>query len=122
MALPYNPALKQRAKELRRAGSLSEALFWNQVKGRRFLGLDFDRQKIIGNYIVDFFCAEINVIIEIDGISHDQKADYDAARDAFLKRLGLSVIHLSDSDVKVNLEGVMQWLRRHPAFDSNPGK
>ena len=53
-SLPYNPALKERARALRRAGNLAEVLLWNQLKSRQVLGLDFDRQKIIGNYIVDF--------------------------------------------------------------------
>src|SRR5690606_11048916 len=54
-SLPYNPKLKERARELRKAGNLPEVLFWNEVKNRQFKGFDFDRQKIIGNYIVDFY-------------------------------------------------------------------
>ena len=57
-SLPFNPALKKRAKELRQAGILHEALLWNQLKRKKLNGLDFDRQKIIGDFIVDFFCAE----------------------------------------------------------------
>lgn len=120
MTLPYNPALKQRAKELRRAGNLSEVLLWNQIKNSQFSGLDFDRQKIIGNYIVDFYCAEKAVVIEIDGSSHDHKAEYDAERDAYLMSLDLTVIHLLDRDVKSNLSGVMQFLLQHPALTTPP--
>ncbi|WMJ09141.1 endonuclease domain-containing protein [Nitrosomonas sp. sh817] len=116
MTLPYNPALKQRARELRRTGNLSEVLLWNQVKSGQFSGLDFDRQKIIGNYIVDFYCAEKAVVIEIDGGSHDHKVEYDAQRDAYLMSLDLTVIHLLDKDVKNNLAGVMQFLLQHPAL------
>lgn len=83
-SLPYNPQLKERAKALRRAGNLSEVLLWNQLKRGQFKGLDFDRQKIIGNYIVDFYCAEKQAVLEVDGSSHDDKAEYDAQRDAFL--------------------------------------
>ena len=54
ISLPTNPKLKERARELRKQGILSEVLFWNEVKHKKFLNLDFDRQKIIGNYIVDF--------------------------------------------------------------------
>jgi very-short-patch-repair endonuclease len=115
MSLPYNPALKGRARELRRAGNLAEVLFWQQVKNKQFLGLDFDRQKIIGNYIVDFYCAEKQVVIEIDGSSHDQKADYDAIRDAFLTGLGLTVIHVRAEDVKSDLTNVIGKLKEHPA-------
>jgi len=112
-----NAALKQRAKELRRAGNLSEVLFWNQVKNKQFLGLDFDRQKIIGNYIVDFYCAEKAVVIEIDGSSHNYKADYDAQRNVYLKQLNLTVINLLDVDIKTNLTGVIEYLRGHPLFN-----
>jgi very-short-patch-repair endonuclease len=108
--------LKERAKALRRAGNLSEVLLWNQLKKGQFKGFDFDRQKIIGNYIVDFYCAEKQAVIEVDGSSHDDKAEYDAQRDAFLMSLGLYVIHILDGDVKQNMAGVMDFLSRHPAF------
>ncbi|GAA4410200.1 hypothetical protein GCM10011450_24960 [Advenella faeciporci] len=115
-ALPFNPELKQRARKLRQAGNLSEVLLWNQIKKKQLLGLDFDRQKIIGNYIVDFYCAELKVALEIDGESHINKAEYDARRDAYLKSLGLTVIHVTDEDVKRNLAGVMVWLEGHVAL------
>lgn len=116
LSLPYNPQLKEKAKALRRAGNLSEVLLWNQLKRGQFKGLDFDRQKIIGNYIVDFYCAEKQAVLEVDGSSHDDKAEYDAQRDAFLMGLGLCVIHILDVDVKQNLAGVMEFLSRYPAF------
>jgi very-short-patch-repair endonuclease len=108
--IPYNPALKQRAKELRRAGNLSEALFWNAVKHKQFKGLDFDRQRIIGNYIVDFYCYELALVVEIDGSSHDDKQEYDLIRDQYLEALGLKVLHVQDTDVKANLEDVLKLI------------
>ncbi len=118
--LPYNPKLKERARALRQAGNLSEVLFWNQVKNKQFKGYDFDRQKIIGNYIVDFYCCNCNVVIEIDGSSHDDKQEYDAERDAYLKSLGLIVIHIPVVDILKNLEITMQWLYDHPALKGTP--
>lgn len=118
--LPYNKNLKERARELRKAGNLSEVLFWNQVKNKQFKGLDFDRQKVIGNYIVDFYCTNCNVVIEIDGSSHDDKVEYDAKRDAFLKSLGLTIIHIPVADVMNNLGGVMEMLYHHPALSGTP--
>lgn len=109
--LPYNPKLKQRAKELRKAGNLSEVILWSKLKRKQFLGLDFDRQKIIGNYIVDFYCPSLSLVIEIDGSSHDNKEEYDRIRDEYLKGLGLSVIHILDRDIKNNLESVICWLK-----------
>ncbi|MGQ4002801.1 DUF559 domain-containing protein [Francisellaceae bacterium CB299] len=108
--LPYNPKLKQRAKELRKAGNLSEVILWNKLKRKRLLQLDFDRQKIIGNYIVDFYCPTLGIIIEVDGSSHDDKIEYDKIRDEYLKGLDLSVIHILDRDIKNNLDGVMRCL------------
>ncbi len=119
-SLPYNPALRARAKELRKAGMLHEALFWNQVKSGKLNGLDFDRQKIIGNYIVDFYCAEKDVIIELDGASHDGREEYDKKRDDFLMSLGLTVIHIVVVDVLRNMEGVIAHLKNHPALAGTP--
>jgi type I restriction enzyme R subunit len=114
--LPYNPNLKQRARELRQSGNLSEVLFWNQVKNKQFKGYDFDRQKIIGNYIVDFYCGNCNVVVEIDGGSHDNKQEYDAERDAYLESLGLTVIHIPVMEIMKNMRGVIEMLFHHPAF------
>ena len=116
MSLPYNPNLKERAKKLRQARNLSEVLFWNQVKNKKFKGFDFDRQKIVGNYIVDFYCSNCNVVVEIDGKSHDHKVEYDAKRDAYLKSLGLEVIHIPVVQIMKNMSGVLKMLSDHPAL------
>ncbi len=118
--LPYNPKLKDRAKALRKAGNLPEVLFWQRVHKKKFKGLDFDRQKIIGNYIVDFYCPNCQVVIEIDGSSHDDKQEYDAKRDEFLESLGLNVIHISAKDVLQELDNVMQSLYDHPTLTGTP--
>jgi very-short-patch-repair endonuclease len=89
---------------------LAEIIFWKQVKNKQFLGLDFDRQKIVGNYIVDFYCKELGVVVEIDGDSHNEKMEYDAERDEYLKSLGLKVYHVRAEDVLNNIEGVMKFL------------
>ena len=109
--LPSNPQLKQRAKELRKQGVISEVLFWNEVKRKKILDLDFDRQKIIGNYIVDFYIKKLGIVIEIDGVSHNEKLEEDEIRDNYLKSLGLTVIRYSDLDVKHNLDNVIQDLK-----------
>ena len=116
-ALPYNPELRQRAKELRKGGILSEVLLWKQLSRCKFKGLDFDRQKIIGNYIVDFYCASCRTVIEVDGVTHDAKQPYDRARDAYLEQLGLTVIHILAEDVLHDLDAVMRMLGGHPAFN-----
>ncbi|MGE4503453.1 MAG: endonuclease domain-containing protein [Thiomicrospira sp.] len=119
-SLPYNPALKEKAKALRKAGILHEALLWLEIKSKKLNGLDFDRQKIIGNYIVDFYCAEKSVVIEVDGVSHDGKQAADVERDCYLASLGLTVIRLLAKDVLQNMEGVVLFLKHHPALTGTP--
>jgi very-short-patch-repair endonuclease len=75
LILPANPNLKPRAKALRQAKNLSEVLFWIQVTRGGFHKIDFDRQKVIGNYIVDFYVKKLRLIIEIDGSSHIGKEE-----------------------------------------------
>ena len=116
--LPYNPLLRDRARELRKAGNLSEVLLWKKLSKKQFKGYDFDRQKIIGDFIVDFYCLDCGVVIEVDGSSHDNKTEYDAERDAFLKGLGLTVIRITDTDVLHKLDHVMRMLFDHPAMQA----
>jgi len=68
--VPYNPELKSLAKELRRNMTLSEVLLWNELRKKQMLGFDFDRQRPIYNFIVDFYCKELSLAIEIDGDTH----------------------------------------------------
>jgi Uncharacterized protein conserved in bacteria len=101
--LPFNSTLKQLAKDKRKAGILSEVLFWKEVRNKQFHRIDFDRQRIIGNYIVDFYVKALGLIVEVDGESHDDKVDYDARRDEYFKTLGLAVFHVSNGDIRKNI-------------------
>lgn len=119
-SLPFNPALKDKAKALRKAGVLHETLLWLELKNKKLNGLDFDRQKIIDNYIVDFYCAEKSVVIEVDGSSHDSQQDQDSLRDEFLNSLGLIVIRILAKNVLQNFPGVAGFLKDHPALPGTP--
>jgi very-short-patch-repair endonuclease len=121
-SLPYNPNLRERSKELRKAGILCEVLLWRQLKNKQLNDLDFDRQKIIGDYIVDFYCSEKSIVIEVDGSTHNKKIEYDKRRDEFLKSLGLEVIHIFAVDILNNLEEVINFLENHPALKRTPPK
>jgi very-short-patch-repair endonuclease len=120
MELPYNPKLTKRARKLRKAGNLSEVLLWLRLKSGQINGWDFDRQKIIGNYIVDFYCANVGLVVEIDGGSHLGKEEYDSERDAYLRGLGLAVLHIQDIDVKRNIDGVVATIRNHVGGGASP--
>jgi very-short-patch-repair endonuclease len=109
-ALPYNKALSIRAKTLRKAGNFAEVIFWKQVRNGTFWNLDFDRQRIIGSFIVDFYVKSLGLIIEIDGSSHNEKEEYDAMRETFLVNHSLTVYRISDIRVKHDLGNVMRGL------------
>lgn len=111
--LPYNPALNRLTKGKRKEGILSEVLFWQQVHKRKFYKIDFDRQRIIGNYIVDFYVKTLGLVVEIDGNSHNNKVEYDAKRQLYLENLGLKVYRIQDIDVKKNLSFVMMALEKY---------
>jgi very-short-patch-repair endonuclease len=65
--IPYNPKLVSLAKQLRNNMTLSEVLLWDELKSKQLLGYEFDRQRPIDNYIVDFYCKDLQLVIEIDG-------------------------------------------------------
>nr|WP_309760314.1 DUF559 domain-containing protein [Flavobacterium sp.] len=105
--LPYNIKLKTRSRALRKAGVLSEVIFWLQVHKGIFWKIDFDRQRIIGNYIVDFYAKTLGLVIEIDGSSHDNKEEYVQKREEYLLFLGLKVYRISDLRIKHDLNNVL---------------
>jgi very-short-patch-repair endonuclease len=107
----YKPKLKSIARTLRKNMTLSEILLWQQLKGKQFLGYDFHRQKPILDYIVDFYCPKLKLVIEIDGDSHEGKEDSDRIRQEKIEVLGLRVLRYSDSEVKTNLDGILMHLK-----------
>jgi very-short-patch-repair endonuclease len=106
--LPYNIKLKSRARALRKAGNYPEVVFWMQVKKDGFHKIDFDRQRIIGNFIVDFYVKTLGLVVEIDGESHNDKEQYDLIREEFLKSLGLKIFKTSNFRVLHDLDNVMK--------------
>ncbi len=107
--IPYNPKLKEFARELRKNSTLSEVLLWLKIKGKT-MGVEFHRQVPIDNFIVDFYCHELMLAIEVDGSSHDEKQDYDQNRQLILENLGVRFIRFSDIDVKQKMGWVLEEL------------
>jgi very-short-patch-repair endonuclease len=110
--IPYNPKLKELARRLRKNSTLSEVLLWEQIKNRKVKGCRFLRQKPIDNYIVDFYCPELMLAIEVDGVTHDNKADSDKDRQDRLESLGVKFLRFLDIDIKTNLQGVLSTIQR----------
>ena len=109
--LPYNPNLKYYSRKMRRDGELAEALLWRYLKAKQ-TGYVFNRQKPILNFIADFYCKELNLVVEIDGLSHfsDEAHTKDEERDRQMQVIGLRVIRVLDSDVRKNPEHVVKCI------------
>jgi len=100
--------LKSLRQKLKRQSIKSEDILWYELKDKQ-LGYKFRRQHGIGNYIVDFYCPRLKLVIEVDGITHDdpQVASRDKIRQKYLEELGLKVIRYTTDEVFNNLEGVV---------------
>ncbi len=127
--IPYNPRLKDRARQLRKNMTRAEVVLWQHVKGKQLNGYDFDRQRPLDEFIVDFFCKELMLVIEIDGVTHDDEQGQirDQFRQERLESLGVQFLRFQDEDVKQNLEGVLeaikQWIKSGkptPALRATP--
>ena len=112
--LPYNKDLKHYSRELRKSMTDAESLLWSKIRGRQLNSHQFYRQKIIANYIADFYCPKAKLVIELDGGQHysSDGKEKDAARDAFMAGIGLRVLRFSDRDVFENLNGVLEKIWR----------
>lgn len=107
MKVYYNPKLKEVGRKLRKNMTLSEVLLWNQLKKKKMNGYDFNRQKPIDKYIVDFFCPKLKLIIEIDGEVHKYQGENDEKRQNRLETLGFPFLRFTDLDVKKNIKDIL---------------
>ena len=96
--LSYNPKLKELARKLRKNSTLAEVILWQNIKGKVF-EYEFHRQVPINEFIVDFFCHELKLAIEIDGKTHDYNFENDKSRQMILESLGIKIIRFDDNDV-----------------------
>lgn len=108
----YRPRLRTRARHLRNNMTRAEIRLWKAIKGRQ-LGVEFLRQTPIDRFIVDFFCKEPQMVIEVDGSSHHsaEAYRYDQWRQRRLESLGITVLRFENSEVFSDLEGVVRAIR-----------
>lgn len=109
--------LLDNAKRLRREMTEAEKKLWYQLRGHRFLGLKFKRQKPVGPYIVDFICTERWLVIELDGGQHQQQNEADQIRDLYLQSRGYRVLRFWNHEALAEIEAVLEQIRQaiHPA-------
>jgi very-short-patch-repair endonuclease len=107
----YNTNNKANSKILKSNMTLPERILWFQILAKDRLGVRFSRQIKIGNYIVDFCCLKSKLVIELDGLTHDNLSLKDKVRDDFLVELGYKVVRIQNDDVLNNLDGVDEYLK-----------
>jgi len=104
----HKPYLKKLARDLRKNSTLGEVLLWNKIKGRQLLGYKFIRQIPINKYIVDFYCRELKLIIEIDGFTHNYKIESDIERQKVLEKEDCAIIRFQEQEVRDDINNVIQ--------------
>jgi very-short-patch-repair endonuclease len=112
--LRYRANLKQSARRLRRQQTEAEQVLWGRVRRKQIGGVPFYRQKPIGPYIVDFYAPAARLVIEVDGSQHlePEHAAQDAARDAYLAALGLTVLRFDNRQVLSETQAVVEAIGR----------
>jgi very-short-patch-repair endonuclease len=115
------PKQKDYRKILRNRPSLSEVLLWRRLKGQQ-LGIKFRRQFGIGKYIVDFYCTELKLIIEVDGATHGEEDEiiYDKNRQDYLEKSGFKVLRFTNTEVKENIDEVVENIISACKMSVNP--
>ncbi len=111
--ISYDPHLKQLAKDLRKNMTLSEILLWDKLKNRQVMGFNFSRQRPLDKYIVDFYCRDLMLAIEIDGESHHhpEVQRKDLARQKRLEQRGVRFLRFDDRDVKQKMDDVLMTIQ-----------
>ena len=119
-----DPQLLMFAKSMRHTATDAEQLMWQLLRAKRFMNLKFRRQHVIQPYIVDFYCHEIGLVIELDGSQHgsDDVIEYDAERTKFLQDLGLTVVRYWNHDVLSRTDVVLEdlWLKCSELKNTSP--
>jgi len=109
--IPQNPNLFIYARQNRKSRNFAEISFWMQVNKKKFYGIDFNRQYVIGNYIADFYIRSLGIVIEIDGAYHNDRTNYDLQREKYMSSLGILTFRISDYDAKNNLSWALNELK-----------
>jgi very-short-patch-repair endonuclease len=100
------------ARKLRQEQTDAENLLWSHLRAYRLSRLKFRRQQPVGAYVVDFFCPDKKLIVELDGGQHQERVGHDEVRDAWLKSEGYTVLRYWNNEVMANLEGVLEDIGR----------
>ncbi len=113
------PPLKDRRKQLRKEQTPQELALWAKLRQHQ-LGVKFKRQHSIGPYILDFYCPDKKLAIELDGSRHAENKEYDIERSNYLNEFGIKVVRFWNNEVDVNIGSVMERIREELSFRPLP--
>lgn len=102
---------KSKAKKLRKGMTEHEKILWSYLRNRQMEGMQFRRQHPYGKYILDFYCFKANFVIEIDGLIHLGRVEYDNERTNYLESTGLKVIRFKNEDIEKRIDWVLNYIR-----------
>jgi very-short-patch-repair endonuclease len=117
--IPYNPILKEIARSLRKNMTFSEVKLWNEIKNGKIKGYDFDRQRPVANYILDFYCKDLQLALEVDGITHhdEEIMRKDKIRQNELEMAGVSFLRFNAllviNKVEAAVREIIQWVEKY---------
>ncbi|MDO6603552.1 endonuclease domain-containing protein [Arenibacter palladensis] len=113
--IPYNPKLKELARDLRNNSTKAEIILWLKLKSKQMYGYDFHRQKPIDNYILDFFCQELMLGIEVDGYSHGivEVYDKDIVKEEKMNYLGIGILRFTDDQILRDMDNVLRAIESY---------
>ena len=112
--LRYNAQLKNKVRQLRKNMTDSERVLWSRLRSKQLLGVQFYRQKPIGEYIVDFYAPKTKLVVEVDGSQHleREQAEKDGYRDKYLSTVGLNVLRFNSREVIEETDAVVEVIYR----------
>jgi very-short-patch-repair endonuclease len=110
--IKYDKNLRQRARELRNHSTQAEIILWNYLRGRKLKGYKFNRQKPVHHYIVDFYCTELKLAIEVDGKIHDSQLEDDFRRQRELESFGVTFLRFKNEEIEKDLHTVLQTITK----------
>ncbi len=111
--------IRTRAVALRQESTPTEELLWSRLRNRQLYGLKFRRQHPIGQFIVDFYCAETRLIVEIDGPVHEQQRERDRERASILEEGGRRIIRVTDQEVERDIEAILERIAKACGIDAH---
>ncbi len=111
--LPTHKEIITKARELRSNMTIAELKLWAEIKGKQLKGVKFRRQHPISSYIVDFYAPQLNLVVEVDGDTHEEQKEYDARRTNFLENKGYEILRFTNEEIHQDIEGVLEKLREY---------